>query len=136
MCDPLAGRSWPSCLQSHSERQVVSQSADTCNKRGVSVCRPRTRVSVIVSRCLGYIWSCSSTPLACGQRKSVHSRRHHCEIISVQIRSTVVKFSIDISQLEVDSHVWDLSVWSLYLLPVSVWILSGFPSFLPPKICM
>lgn len=77
VCDPLTGRSWPSCLQSHSERRDVSQSGDTCGMSCVSVYRPRTRLSVIVSRCLGYIWSWSSSPLACGQRKPVLFRCHH-----------------------------------------------------------
>ena len=29
------------------------------------------------------------------------------------------------------SWVWDLSVWSLHVLPVSAWVLSGFSGFLP-----
>ena len=28
---------------------------------------------------------------------------------------------------------WGLSVWSLHVLPVYAWVLSGFPGFLPPS---
>jgi len=28
---------------------------------------------------------------------------------------------------------WDLSVWSLLVLPVDAWVLSGYSSFLPPS---
>ena len=29
------------------------------------------------------------------------------------------------------SWVWDLSVWSLHVLPVSAWVFSGYSGFLP-----
>ena len=28
---------------------------------------------------------------------------------------------------------WNLSVWSLHVLPVYVWVLSGYSGFLPPS---
>ena len=31
---------------------------------------------------------------------------------------------------------WGLSVWSLYVLPVYAWVLSGYSGFLPPSLNM
>jgi len=58
------------------------------------------------------------------------------QLVSILGLSGGVVVSTVASQQEGSVPGWGLSVWNLHVLPMYVWVLSGYSGFLPPSINM